>query len=301
MKKLFLCVLSLVMLIFVIFLSVEYIYSKDKIQLVGELSNNEYCSRKMYFYNSVQDGFDAVADLIGSDSKITALGENAKVQFKLAHKPISVYELSADEKSGKVKIEYDKANKVYTLSDLYENEVCEYGIIVDYGIVKNFYCFQVYNKTYIEKNIENESTVGLTNSRYDFSGSSRNIIISLNYNEFPYDTMNFGFTICNMNNKNMTCSFFKLEKKIGDNWYGLEERDMSYNMSVYDKIKQQVECTLEPNEKRSVNLQMNIDTLFDMAVGNNLLSGTYRLVIPFKCEDEIAYSVSSQFTIGYLP
>ena len=99
----------------------------------------------------------------------------------------------------------------------------------------------------------------------------------------------------------MTCSFFKLEKKIGDNWYGLEERDMSYNMSVYDKIKQQVECTLEPNEKRSVNLQMNIDTLFDMAVGNNLLSGTYRLVIPFKCEDEIAYSVSSQFTIGYLP
>lgn len=264
------------------------------------MSSSDYCLNKMYFYNSTQDEFDATSDFVELNKKIIALDEDDKIQFKLPHKPIRAYELTASEKSDKTIIEYDRTNKIYTLSDLYENEECEYYIVADYGLIKNLYSVQVYNKTYIEKNKAKESVEGLKKSRYDISKSSKSVVVDLNSDKFPYNTLNFEFSVRNMNAEPIICSLFRLEKKIGDIWYTLETRDMSYNATAYENVKKQAECELKHNEIENIKLEMNIDTLFEMTVGNNLLSGIYRIVVPFTYEKGNEYAISPQFAIGYI-
>lgn len=72
------------------------------------------------------------------NTRVVALNENEKIQFKLPHKPLRIYELAANEKGDRIKVDYDKASRLYTLSDLQSSEVSEYNIVADYGLIKKF-------------------------------------------------------------------------------------------------------------------------------------------------------------------
>ena len=296
MKKVLICISSLVIVLMLI-IGVEYCYSNEKIEFIGEAKNLEYYFEKMYFYNTLQGEFDATANILKSDTNIIALDANSKIQFKLPHKPIRIYELSANEPNGKMKIYYDKKTKLYTLSDLFENEVCEYDIVVDYGIIKNLYCFQVYNKTYIEKYGSEKLTADMIKSSYDLSKSSRTVVVNLNKNKYQCGDFSFGFSVHNGENSLIACSFFKVEKQIGNDWYIINEKDTSYNANGYEKIKKQVETAINPNTDRMFELGMSVEALFELS---DLISGTYRIVIPYECNGNDNYTISAPFTIGYV-
>ena len=108
MKKIISIIAAVTAIVIAGFLVAENSYSKEQIEFVGEAKNIEYYFEKMYFYNTLQDEFDSTANLLNINAKAVALDENEKIQFKLPHKPIRVYELSADESANKIKVNYDK-------------------------------------------------------------------------------------------------------------------------------------------------------------------------------------------------
>lgn len=299
MKKIVAAIIVL-LIVFVGVLGVESSFSKEKIEFVGEAKTIEYYFEKMYFYNSLQDEFDATANLLDTNTRIVAFDENEKIQFKLPHKPLRVYELAANEKGSKIKVNYDKASGLYTLSDLPSSEVSEYDIAADYGLIKNIYCFMIYNKTYIEKNRKQKLAAELTKSTYDISKSSEKIIVKTNGTNYQDDTLSFEFSIKNNENKLISCSYFNLEKKIGDNWYSVDENDLSYNADVYEKFKQEAEGTVKTNESKTIKIPMSFCVLFDLNALDGVSSGTYRITVPFTCENKNAYSISNSFTVGYV-
>lgn len=299
MKKIIAAIIALVV-VFAVALGVESNFSKEKIDFVGEAENIEYYFKKMYFYNTMQDEFDATANLLDINTRIVALDENKKIQFKLPHKPLKVYELAANEKGSKIKVNYDKASGLYTLSDLQSSEVSEYNFVADYGLIKNLYCFRIYNKTYIEKNKKQKPDADLVKSVYDISESNEKIIVKTNGTTYQDDTMFFEFFIKNNENKPISCSSFKLEKKIGDIWYSVDENDLSYNAEVYEKFKQESEGTVKTNESKTIRIPMSFCALFDLESLDGVLSGTYRITVPFTCENKNGYSISNTFTVGYV-
>ena len=299
MKKIIAAIIAL-FVVFAVALGVESSFSKEKIEFVGEAKTIEYYFEKMYFYNSLQDEFDATANLLDTNTRIVALDENEKIQFKLPHKPLRVYELAANEKGSKIKVKYDKASKLYTLSDLPSSEVSEYDIVADYGLIKNIYCFMIYNKTYIEKNRKQKLAAELTKSAYDISKSSEKIIVKTNGTNYQDDTLTFEFSIKNNEKKAIKCSYFKLEKRIGDNWYSVDENDLSYNAEVYEKFKQEAEGTVKTNESKTIKITMSLCARFDLDALDGVSSGTYRITVPFTCENKNGYSISNSFTVGYV-
>ena len=46
-------------------------------------------------------------------------------------------------------------------------------------------------------------------------------------------------------------------------------------------------------------MPMALGAVFDLMPVNGLLSGTYRIVVPFNCGDKADFAVSNEFTIGY--
>ena len=46
-------------------------------------------------------------------------------------------------------------------------------------------------------------------------------------------------------------------------------------------------------------MPMALGAVFDLMPVNGLLSGTYRIVVPFNCDDKAGFAVSNEFTIGY--
>ncbi len=299
MKKIIAAIIAL-FVVFAVALGVESGFSKEKIEFVGEAKNIEYYYQKMYFYNSLQDEFDATASLLDINTRVVALDENEKIQFKLPHKPLRVYELAANEKGSKIKVIYDKACGLYTLSDLPSSEVSEYDIVADYGLIKNIYCFMIYNKTYIEKNKKQKPDAELVKSVYEISESDEKIIVKTNGINYQDDTLSFEFSIKNNENKPISCSYFKLEKKIGDNWYSVDENDLSYNAEVYEKFKQEAEGTVKTNESKTIKISMSFCVLFDLDALDGVSSGTYRITVPFTCENENNFSISNSFTVGYV-
>ena len=248
----------------------------------------------------MQDEFDATANLLDINTRVVALNENEKIQFKLPHKPLRIYELAANEKGDRIKVDYDKASRLYTLSDLQSSEVSEYNIVADYGLIKNIYCFRIYNKTYIEKNKTQKHVAELLKSAYDISESNEKIIVKTNGTNYQDDTVIFELFIKNNENKPISCSSFKLEKKIGDNWYSVDENDLSYNAEVYEKFKQESEGTVKTNESKTIRIPMSFCVLFDLESLDGVSSGTYRITVPFTCENKNGYSISNTFTVGYV-
>lgn len=299
MKKFVIAIAALAVVILGFF-AIESSYSKDKIEFVGEAKIIEYYSEKLYFYYSLQDEFDATANLLDLNTKVVALDENAKIQFKLPHKPIRVYELAANEKGIKIKANYNKESHLYTLSDLYSAEVCEYDVVVDYGLTKNIYCFQIYNKTYIEKNRAEKPSTEFVKSGYSLSAISDKIAVTSNSREYQEDTLTFAFSVGNAANSPIKCSLFKLEKKVGNAWYSVKENDVIYNAVVYEKFKRQAEATIETNESNTVKLPVTLGTLFDLKSLDGVSSGIYRIAVPFSCKGENGYSISNSFTVGYV-
>lgn len=299
MKKIIAAIIALVV-VFAVALGAESSFSKEKIDFVGEAENIEYYFEKMYLYNTMQDEFDATANLLDINTRVVALNENEKIQFKLPHKPLRIYELAANEKGDRIKVDYDKASRLYTLSDLQSSEVSEYNIVADYGLIKNIYCFRIYNKTYIEKNKTQKHVAELLKSAYDISESNEKIIVKTNGTNYQDDTVIFELFIKNNENKPISCSSFKLEKKIGDNWYSVDENDLSYNAEVYEKFKQESEGTVKTNESKTIRIPMSFCVLFDLESLDGVSSGTYRITVPFTCENKNGYSISNTFTVGYV-
>lgn len=299
MKKIIAAIIALVV-VFAVALGAESSFSKEKIDFVGEAENIECYFEKIYFYNTLQDEFDATANLLDINTRVVALDENKKIQFKLPHKPLKIYELAANEKGNKIKVNYDKASRLYTLSDLQSSEVSEYNIVADYGLIKNLYCFRIYNKTYIEKNKTQKPAAELLKSAYDISESNEKIIVKTNGTNYQDDTIIFEFFVKNNENKPISCSSFKLEKKIGDNWYSVDENDLSYNAEVYEKFKQESEGTVKTNESKTIRIPMSFCVLFDLESLDGVSSGTYRITVPFTCENKNGYSISNTFTVGYV-
>lgn len=299
MKKIIAAIIALVV-VFAVALCVESSFSKEKIDFVGEAENIEYYFEKMYLYNTMQDEFDATANLLDINTRVVALNENEKIQFKLPHKPLRIYELAANEKGDRIKVDYDKASRLYTLSDLQSSEVSEYNIVADYGLIKNIYCFRIYNKTYIEKNKTQKPAADLLKSAYDISESNEKIIVKTNGTNYQDDTIIFELFIKNNENKPISCSPFKLEKKIGDNWYSVDENDLSYNAEVYEKFKQESEATVKTNESKTIRIPIGFCVLFDLESLDGVSSGTYRITVPFTCENKNGYSISNTFTVGYV-
>lgn len=299
MKKIIAAIIVLVV-VFAVALGAESSFSKEKIDFVGEAENIEYYFEKMYLYNTMQDEFDATANLLDINTRVVALNENEKIQFKLPHKPLRIYELAANEKGDKIKVDYDKASRLYTLSDLQSSEVSEYNIVADYGLIKNIYCFRIYNKKYIEKNKTQKPAAELVKSAYDISESNEKIIVKTNGTNYQDDTVIFELFIKNNENKPISCSSFKLEKKIGDNWYSVDENDLSYNAEVYEKFKQESEGTVKTNESKTIRIPMSFCVFFDLESLDGVSSGTYRITVPFTRENKNGYSISNTFTVGYV-
>lgn len=299
MKKIIAAIIAIVV-VFAVALGAESSFSKEKIDFVGEAENIEYYFEKMYLYNTMQDEFDATANLLDINTRVVALNENEKIQFKLPHKPLRIYELAANEKGDRIKVDYDKASRLYTLSDLQSSEVSEYNIVADYGLIKNIYCFRIYNKTYIEKNKTQKPAAELLKSAYDISESNGRIIVKTNGTTYQDDTVIFELFIKNNENKPISCSSFKLEKKIGDNWYSVDENDLSYNAEVYEKFKQESEGTVKTNESKTIRIPMSFCVFFDLESLDGVSSGTYRITVPFTCENKNGYSISNTFTVGYV-
>lgn len=299
MKKVIAAIIALVV-VFAVALGAESSFSKEKIDFVGEAENIEYYFEKMYLYNTMQDEFDATANLLDINTRVVALDENKKIQFKLPHKPLKIYELAANEKGNKIKVNYDKASRLYTLSDLQSSEVSEYNIVADYGLIKNIYCFRIYNKTFIEKNKTQKTAAGLVKSAYDISERNEKIIVKTNGTNYQDDTVIFEIFIKNNENKPISCSSFKLEKKTGDNWYSVDENDLSYNAEVYEKFKQESEGTVKTNESKTIRIPMSFCALFDLESLDGVSSGTYRITVPLICENKNGYSISNTFTVGYV-
>lgn len=299
MKKIIAAIIALVV-VFAVALGAESSFSKEKIDFVGEAENIEYYFEKMYLYSTMQDEFDATANLLDINTRVVALNENEKIQFKLPHKPLRIYELAANEKGDRIKVDYDKASRLYTLSDLQSSEVSEYNIVADYGLIKNIYCFRIYNKTYIEKNKTQKPAAELLKSAYYISESNEKIIVKTNGTNYQDDIVIFEIFIKNNDNKPISCSSFKLEKKIGDNWYSVDENDLSYNAEVYEKFKQESEGTVKTNESKTIRIPMSFCALFDLEALDGVSSGTYRITVPFTCENKNGYSFSNTFTVGYV-
>lgn len=299
MKKIIAAIIALVV-VFAVALGAESSFSKEKIDFVGEAENIEYYFEKMYLYNTMQDEFDATANLLDINTRVVALNENEKIQFKLPHKPLRIYELAANEKGDRIKVDYDKASRLYTLSDLQSSEVSEYNIVGDYGLIKNIYCFRIYNKTYIEKNKTQKPAAELLKSAYDISERNEKIIVKTNGTNYQDDIVIFEILVKNNENKPISCSSFKLEKKIGDNWYSVDENDLSYNAEVYEKFKQESEGTVKTNESKTIRIPMSFCALFDLESLDGVSSGTYRITVPFTCENKNGYSISNTFTVGYV-
>lgn len=298
MKKVLICI-SFLMIVLVLILGLEYRYSTDKIEFVGEAKSIEYYCKKMYFYNTLQDEFDATANLLDINAQVISLDENAKIQFRLPHRPIRVYELSADEGNNRIKINYDKESKLYTLSNLSESEICEYDVVIDYGLTKNMFCFMIYNKTYIE-NKNFGTTANLDKSPYSFSDNSKKVVVTTNNTEYQDDNLTFGFSIKNGESQPIKCSFLKLEKQIDNSWYSVDEFESSGNTEVYERLKQQVETTIKSNEINTIKMPIILGAVFDLVPVNGLVSGTYRIVVPYEYDGNDNYAISAPFTIGYV-
>lgn len=77
MKKIIAAIIAIVV-VFVVALGAESSFSKEKIDFVGEAENIEYYFEKMYLYNTMQDEFDATANLLDINTRVVALDENKK-------------------------------------------------------------------------------------------------------------------------------------------------------------------------------------------------------------------------------
>ena len=299
-KKIIAAIIALVA-VFVVALGVESSFSKEKIDFVGEAENIEYYFEKMYLYNTMQDEFDATANLLDINTRAVALNENEKIQFKLPHKPIRIYELAANEKGDRIKVDYDKASRLYTLSDLQSSEVSEYNIVADYGIRKNVYTFKVYNKTYIENKFSQISAEGLCKSKHDKIAVNEAVSVKTRKDEYQLDSMDFRFIVNNNGNESLQCSMFKIEKMLGYTWYSVDENDISYNAKFWEESKQRMSPVVGKNGATTVKMPTSLGVLFELGIGNGLGSGTYRIVVPYICNGNTEYAISNPFTLGFVP
>ena len=80
MKKIIAAIIALVV-VFAVALGAESSFSKEKIDFVGEAENIECYFEKIYFYNTLQDEFDATANLLDINTRVVALDENKKIKF----------------------------------------------------------------------------------------------------------------------------------------------------------------------------------------------------------------------------
>ncbi|MGN1479941.1 MAG: hypothetical protein ACI4XH_09250, partial [Acutalibacteraceae bacterium] len=227
MKKLVYIIISIVIVILGL-LTVENKYADERIEFTVEGQNIEYSRAQLYFYNSLHDEYDATADLLSTKTNIVAADSNSKISFKLSHKPLRIYELNpSDESNKRLKVSYNKQDKCYYLSSLFDSEECSYSVVADYGFRKAVYSFVVFNKTYINNRYYDIKDTSCIISMNNNSKSSEDVAVFVNDDIFTTDYLNFGFTINNNTQKPIDCSFFKLEKQMNGKWYSVNEKDVS--------------------------------------------------------------------------
>lgn len=298
MKKIIICI-SVFIVIFLSFFVVENSFSKDKIEFVDELKNVEYSFAQLPFYASADDAFDQAADLQDINFKAVAVDKDFEIQFKLEHKPLQVYELDANEPSGKLKTAYDKEIGLYSLSSLSDTEFYQYTVVADYGIKKNVYSFFVYNKTYIEANSDKLISETIAKSEHSFDNAPKNVSIKSELESYSQDYSKFSFKINNKTDAAVKCSEFQIEKRINGEWYCVERNDLSYNSDFENEINGLLTPTVKADGTSAVEIPAALGVMFDLSTGNGLLSGEYRIVQSYEFNGQTNFAVFEPFTIGY--
>ena len=295
MKKVIIITVSVIVIALSLFLVLNNAHADDKAAFTIENQEIECVESQLYFYNSEKQAYDASADILDVNTKITAADEKSQVKIKFDHKPLRVYELTGTSAQ---KADFDKESGEYSLHSLREKdcEYCDYIIVADYGIRKNVYSFSVYNKTYIEKryniNPDNRNTEA---SAYNSIQASDDIRIELNCKTVQPYYIGFGFSINNDSALKAKAAECLLEKNIGGVWYNVDKNDNNpgKELSIHFPL------TVEPESKSEIVLHSGIETVFNTAY-YNIDSGVYRFVIPLSDEENKA-AVSDSFTVGCVP
>lgn len=297
MKKIIIGIAAVFAVVIVAISVTENRNSKDRIKFVNEAENIEYTISSNYFRVSEKELIDRTADLMDTETNVIAFEQNEKIQFRLSHRPLKIYELGAE----KTKVKYDSESNLYSLSPLYDAEQIEYTVVADYGIRKNVYTFKVYNKTYIENKFSQISAEGLCKSKHDKIAVNEAVSVKTSKDEYQLDSMDFRFIVNNNGNESLQCSMFKIEKMLGYTWYAVDENDISYNAKFWEESKQRMSPFIGKNGATTVKMPTSLGVLFELGIGNGLGSGTYRIVVPYICNGKTEYAISNPFTLGYVP
>ena len=295
MKKVIIITVSVIVIALLLFLRLNNAHADDKAAFTIENQEIECVESQLYFYNSEKQAYDASADILDVNTKITAADEKSQVKIKFDHKPLRVYELTGTSAQ---KADFDKESGEYSLHSLRENdcEYCDYIIVADYGIRKNVYSFSVYNKTYIEKryniNPDNRNT---EESAYNSIQASEDIIIKLNCKTVQPYYIGFGFSINNNSDIKAEAAECLLEKNINGVWYNVEKNDNNPGKELSERFP----LIVEPKSKSEFILPSGLNAVFD-TTNYRIDSGVYRFVIPLSDGVNKA-AVSDSFTVGCVP
>ncbi len=298
-KKIVVCIVSAAVILSVLIIAGNK-YADDAAVITAENQKIEFTCSGLYFYNTLQDEYDASADIVDYNFKIVAVPASAKISFKPSRKPLRVYEPNTlGNENKKLKASYNKQDGCYYLSPLYESENCSYIVVADYGIKKYVYNFDVYNKTYIEKSKSEKSNLKSKISPYNGLKNTEDISINLNEDFVGIQYMHFGFTVNNNISQNISCSPFKLEKKINGTWYSLDETDTIYDLDIWKSYTEKFPVKILPGDSAKIISPTALDLVFDISELDNLKCGTYRVILPYNIGDNEKAAISKQFVVGY--
>lgn len=299
MKRIYI-VLTVIVLALMGAIVISNKYANNEAIITADNQELEFICSQLYFYNTLQDEYDTSADIVDYNFKIVAVPDSAKISFKPSRRPLRVYEPNTlGNENKRLKVSYNKQDGCYYLSQLYESENCSYVVVADYGIKKYVYNFDVYNKTYIEKNKSEKSNIKSKISTYNSSKNTEDSSINLNEDFAGIQYMHFGFTVNNNLSQNISCSPFKLEKKINGTWYSVDETDTIYDLDIWKSYAEKFPVKILPGGSAKINSPTALDFVFNISGLDNLKCGTYRIILPYNIGDTEKVAISKQFAVGY--
>lgn len=238
-------------------------------------------------------------DVINS---VFGIYDDDEVNVRFEKEPIKVYYYTGSDIENKNELRLNRVTNTYTFCPMYDSEECRCIFVADYGIQKRIICFAFYNKDYAvnhkkdfaanpEKNRlkENEFDSSLISSRVSFD------TFAVNY---PIYSTNYTFSFTNHENSEIVTDGFIIEKLCNKKWCVVEKdmnSEVAKNMADALVLK---DVTVRTGEKKIITLGSPLYKFFDSDKQPDLISGEYRIIIPYTVDGEKKYAVSFSMSVG---
>lgn len=257
-----------------------------------------YYSQNVPFFASDNDICSIEDESCDVITSVFGIYGDDEVNVRFEKEPIKVYLFDKSGSKSNKEIKLNRATNAYSFCPMYDSEECRSIVVADYGIQKRIICFGFYNRDYAEKH-KVQSTAGLSETEFDNSKISNRLSFDTFSVNYPIYSTNYTFSFINHEDSEIITDGFIIEKMYDKKWFVVErDMDSAVGRNLADALALKG-VTVRPGEKKIVTLGSPLFKFFDENSQPDLISGEYRIVIPYTVNGEKKYAVSFSMSVGY--